>query len=56
MCLAQSAVACRCVAASHIELYNIDNVRTPSIVMTDALNIHEGTLKLKKEILQRRAA
>ena len=27
-----------------------------AIVMTDALNIHEGTLKLKKEILQRRAA
>ena len=24
--------------------------------MTDALNIHDGTLKLKKEFLQRRAA
>ena len=27
-----------------------------AIVMTDALNIHEGILKLKKAILQRRAA
>ena len=27
-----------------------------AIVMTDALNIHEGTLKLKKLVLQRRAA
>ena len=27
-----------------------------AIVMTDALNIHEGILKLKKAVLQRRAA
>ena len=27
-----------------------------AIVMTDALNIHDGTLKLKKDFLQRRAA
>ena len=27
-----------------------------AIIMTDALNIHDGTLKLKKEFLQRRAA
>ena len=27
-----------------------------AIVMTDALNIHDGILKLKKMVLQRRAA
>ena len=27
-----------------------------AVVMTDALNVHEGTLKLKKLALQRRAA
>jgi len=27
-----------------------------AVVMTDALNVHEGTLKLKKLTLQRRAA